>query len=125
MVTILTGEFYEETQEYDVLCQGCRQVVSRETKAVCSALTCRTEEIFCFDCDPLEADQVPPALIAEPDEILVIFDPVNDKEAEWKITANHQGLWYALAGVSARCLSSSPQLSQSERNFGKLGTFDD
>lgn len=75
MTAVLTGEFYEQTQEYDLLCSKCKKKVGRVTRAEASALSCYPEEVMCFACDGFMADMIPVHLYSGVDEAIVIYHP--------------------------------------------------
>lgn len=89
---ILTGQFYEETNEYDVLCWSCKQSVGRATRAELSEMTARGYEVYCFECDNLCDDMVPEHLIPKRDEVIIVRDDYGREKAAILWLADRVGL---------------------------------
>lgn len=115
MVAIKTGEYFPLTGEYEVLCMSCSRVVSRETRAVLSELSCGLEQVFCFECDSVNTDLIPPLLKMPSGERLILFDPERNLFLLYEATENEEGYALTLSEASRLCLSSSPYLPLSEQ----------
>lgn len=118
MVAIKTGEFNSVTGEYEVLCYSCEAVVSRETRSVLAEMTCGIEQVFCFDCDNVNTDVIPPLLAAFPGEKIIIYHPETNYYLVWQVANTLKGYSLFLSESSHLCLSSSPYLSLSEQKTG-------
>lgn len=117
---ILTGEHYELGNSYDVLCEHCKKVVGRLTRAECSELSAADVEVICDDCDGLWADTHPPHLIPGKDEAIFIFGPERTTILTDRTRTVVELLAIMMKEQHGPCLSSSPYLSLcSQKKQGK------
>lgn len=116
MSVIYTGEFCEGSGEYEVLCQECKRVVGRATRAELSEMTVTETEVMCFSCEGFWSDKVPDHLMPKPWEIVFVFCPERTLMLVDRPMTIVENLAKRAREDAVLCLSSSPYLPRVDHN---------
>lgn len=109
MSILLIGEVNEEAGTYELLCEMCQANVGWITKSEGSELTVRGQQVLCFECEGVAAEEIPEMLIPKDNEAVVLRSLQG--ECELVILWAPGDCWPSV-GLRwvAECLSSSPYL---------------